>query len=44
MSEEVAHVLLTVFIIVPLLFLLFFLLGAMKNAWHLLSALVSLPF
>lgn len=44
MSEEVAYVLLTVFIIVPLLLLLYALMGLMRNAWHLFTALTSLPF
>ncbi len=44
MSEEVAYVLITAFIIAPLLYLLAALMGVLRNAWILFTALTSLAF
>lgn len=44
MQDEVAYVLITVFVILPLVYLVYLLLTALGNGWALQSAILSLPF
>lgn len=44
MSDDIAHILLTALIIVPLAALVFILMNALRAAWQLQTILLSLPF
>ncbi len=43
MSDEVAYVLITVFVVLPLVSLVFWVVGLLGRAWALQSAMISLP-